>query len=79
MTFSFKGKDKAGEHEDGDRDDEEDETQVLVGLVERVDQALESHEVTNHFEDPQDSHESYQTNQFASFANNLHILETSKQ
>ena len=58
LTFSLEGEDEAGEHEDGDRHDEEDEAQVPVRLVQRVHQALQTHEVPDHLEDPEYSHDS---------------------
>ena len=51
--------DQTGEHEHSDGDNDEDEAEVLVGLVKGVHQALKPHKVTDHFEDPQNSHNPY--------------------
>ena len=48
---------EAGEHEDGDTDDDQDEAEVLVGLVQGVDQALQPYKVANHLENTENSHD----------------------
>ena len=48
---------EAGEHEDGDTDDDQDEAKVLVGLVQGVHQALQPYKVANHLENAKNSHD----------------------
>ena len=53
----LEGEHETGEHEDGDADDDQDQSEVLVRLVEGVHQALQTNKVTDHLENPKNSHD----------------------
>ena len=54
----FKGKDKAGEDEHGDRDHQQDDAQLLPSLAQRVEETLKTNKVSNHLENAEDPHHS---------------------
>ena len=68
----LEGEDEAGEHEDRHQEHQEDEPQLLVStpseaslvvgylvrLVDGVHQGLETHKMSDHFQDSQNSHQS---------------------
>ena len=56
LTVLLECEHKAGEHEDGDTDDDQDEAEVLVGLVQGVHKTLQPHKVTNHLENAENAH-----------------------
>ena len=56
LTVLFECEHEAGEHEDGDTDDDQDEAKVLVGLVQGIDQALQTDKVANHLENAENTH-----------------------
>ena len=56
LTVLLECEHEAGEHEDGDADDDQDEAEVLVGLVQGIHQTLQSHKVANHLENAENAH-----------------------
>ena len=62
LTVLLEGEHEAGEHENGDADDDQNQAEVLVRLVEGVHQALEPDKVTDHLENPKNSHDPENTN-----------------
>ena len=56
LTVLLECEHKAGEHEDGDTDDDQDEAEVLVGLVQGVHKTLQPHKVANHLENAENAH-----------------------
>ena len=54
----FEGKDKAGEDEHGDGDHQQDDAQLLPGLVQRVEKTLKTNKVSDHLENAEDPHHS---------------------
>ena len=53
----LEGEHETGEHEDGDADDDQNQAEILVRLVEGVHQALQTNKVTDHLENPKNSHD----------------------
>ena len=52
----FESKDKAGEDEHGDGDHQQDDAQLLPGLVQRVEETLKTDKVSDHLENAEDPH-----------------------
>ena len=71
--------DEAGEYEKGDHDEEEEEAELLVSLLQGEQEGLESSEVPDQLVDPQDSHDPHKTDNLASLANDLEILQPFQQ
>ena len=51
--------DEGGEGEDGHGHEDEQQPELLVGLLQRVEEGLQAGEMANQLENPQDSHHSH--------------------
>ena len=63
--------DQGGEGEDGDGHQDEEEAELLVGLLEGVEQGLQSSEMSDQLVNPQDSHHFNQSDDLSSLPDYL--------
>ena len=66
--------DQGGEGEDGDGHQDEEEAELLVGLLEGVEQGLQSSEMSDQLVNPQDSHHFNQSDDLSSLPD--YLIET---
>ena len=71
--------DEAGVGEDGHGDDDEEEAELLVGLLEGVEQGLEAGKVSDQLEDPEDPHHSHQPDHLPRLPDDLEVLQALQQ
>jgi len=71
--------DQAGVGQDGHGDDDEEEAELLVGLLEGVEQGLEAGKVSDQLEYPEDPHHSHQPDHLPSLTDDLEVLQPLQQ
>ena len=71
--------DQAGVGEDGHGDDDEEEAELLVGLLESVEQGLEASKVSDQLEYPQYPHHSHQADHLPRLTDDLEVLQPLQQ
>ena len=80
LSMKFFGKvDKRRESEDCNRHQDEEEAELLVGLLEGVEQGLEPSEMSDQLVNPQDSHDFDQTDDLPRLPDDLEVLQPLQQ
>ena len=64
-----------GEGEDGDGHQDKEETKLLVGLLEGVEQGLKASKMPDKLVDPENPHHLHQPDDFSRLPDNLKILK----
>ena len=67
--------DEGGEGEDGHGHEDEQQPELLVGLLQRVEEGLEPREVAHQLEDPHDTHHTDQAHDLPRLAHDFKVLQ----